>query len=246
MKNRIPLFFLISGLLMFVSCKKEYNFHMNTGKTVTLTRPVNANFTTINLNDDVNLVITQGNTYDIKLEGGKNVLSGIETSVTDSALTIRNNNKLNWLRSYDREITAYVTLPHLLYLSYESTGTVSNTDTIREDSLTVTCHGGSGYVNMVIRAGTSKLSIINGSVDMNISGFSGVNFIYNSGYGPFNCLGLKTGFLFMKNASTNDCYVNVIQHLEYEITSMGNIYFKGDPPEVSGTITGNGKLIKYP
>ncbi len=238
---------LVSLLVLLSSCKKDhfFDFAKSTGKMVTITRPVHDNFTKIYLNDDVNLVITQGSDYNIKLEGGENLLSGIETSISDSTLIIRNNNTFNWVRSYDKEITAFVTLPHLLNLQYQATSTVTNTDTIREDSLSVSSTGGSGYIDLIIRTGTSKLSIINGSVDMNIRGKTGVNFIFSGGYGPFHCLDLKSDFLFIRNSSTNDCYVNVGHHLEYEITGLGNIYYKGNPTEISGSVSGAGRLIKY-
>jgi hypothetical protein len=234
--------FLGVFLLLFSSCEKTP--FKSTGNNVTITRPANGNFTKIYLYDDVDLVITQGNNYSIKLEGGENILSGIETSIGDSTLTIRNTNTFNWLRSYDKKIIAYVTLPHLLNLEYEATSTVTNTDTIREDSLIVTSNGGSGYIDLIIKTGTSKLNIINGSVDMNIRGKTGVNFIFSGGYGPFHCLDLKSDFLFMRNAGTNDCYVNVSYHFEYEIMGLGNIYYRGNPPEISGTVSSSGKLIK--
>lgn len=234
-------------IVLLGSCKKEqiFGFAKSTGKIVTISRPIDNNFTKIFLNDDVNLIITQSNTYSIKLEGGENLLPGIVTSISDSLLTIKNINTFNWMRSYDKKITAYVTLPHIFEIDYLATSRVTNTDTIREDSLTVKASGGSGYIDLCIRTGTSKLSIISGSVDMKIQGTTGVNFIYSGGYGPFRCTDLKSGFLFMRNASTNDCYVNVIKHLEYEITSLGNIYYSGNPPEISGTVTGDGKLVKY-
>jgi hypothetical protein len=243
----ISVFILLVIAVLFPSCEKDHfwDFAKSTGDIVTVTRPVNENFTKIHLNDDVNLVITQGNTYSIRVEGGENILSGIETSISDSLLTIRNNNKFNWVRSYDKKFTAYVTMPHIIDLKYEATSTVTNTDTIREDSLTVSAVGGSGYIDLIIKTGTSKLSIIYGSVDMKISGQTGVNFIYSASYGPFHCLDLESGFVFMRNASTNDCYVNVKHHFEYEITSLGNIYYKGNPEEISGTVSGSGKLLKY-
>ena len=233
--------------MLFPSCEKDHfwDFTKSYGDVVTDTRPVNGNFTEIFLNDDVNLVITQGNAYSIKVEGGENIISGIETSIADSVLTIRNNNKFNWVRSYEKKFTAYVTMPHLLDLRYEATGTVTNTDTIREDSLSVSATGVSGYIDLVIKTGTSKLSIIYGSVDMKISGTTGVNFIYSGSYGPFHCLDLESGFIFMRSASTNDCYVNVKHQLEYEINGLGNIYYKGDPVLLTGSSTSSGKLIKY-
>ena len=165
------VFILLLIAMLFTSCEKDHfwDFAKSTGDIVTVTRPVNENFTKIYLNDDVNLVITQGNAYSIRVEGGENILSGIETSISDSLLTIRNNNRFNWVRSYDKKFTAYVTMPHIIELKYEATGTVTNTDTIREDSLTVSAVGGSGYIDLIIKTGTSKLSKIYGSDDKKIS-----------------------------------------------------------------------------
>jgi len=238
---------LIAFSLFFVSCEKDslFDFAKRTGKTVTINRPVDEKFTKIYLNDDVDLVITQGPVFNLKLEGGENLLPGIETSIADSTLTIRNSNTFNWLRSYDDKITAYVTLPHLHELLYKATSTVTNTDTIREDSLTVNSIGGSGYINLTINTGISKLYTTNGSVDMNIKGKTGLNFIFLGAYGAFHCLDLQSPFLFIRNAGTNDCYVNVSYHLEYEINGIGNIYYRGSPPEISGNVTSDGKLMKY-
>ena len=234
------------SLLLMVSCSKDqlFGFAKRAGNTVTIDRPVKNNFSKISLNDDVDLVITQGNDYSIKLTGGENLLPDVETKIADSTLTIANNNTFNWTRSYENKITAYVTLPHLFSLNYMATSTVTNADTLREDSLSVNAAGGSGYINLAVNIGTAKLSITGGSADMNISGKGGVTFMYSDGYGPFHCLDLKTDFLFMHNASSNDCYVNVRHHFEYLISGLGNIYYIGDPPEITGKSTSSGKLIK--
>ncbi len=232
--------------VVFPSCEKDhfFDFAKRTGKNVTITRSVNENFTKIILNDDVNLVITQGSTYSLMLEGGENLLPGIETTFGDSTLTIRNKNTLNWLRSYDKKITAYVTLPHLLDLHFEATSRVSNTDTIREDSLSVISIGGSGYIDLVIKTGISKLSISRGSADMTIKGSTGLNFIYSGAYGAFHCLELNAVYLYIQNKSPNDCFVNVSHHIEYNISGLGNIYYRGNPTEITGKVSSGGKLLK--
>lgn len=249
MKHRHPkttgMFLVLAFSLLLGSCEKSnfFDFAKRTGAIVTISRNVDGNFDKISVNDDVNLVITQGSTYNIRIEGGENLLSGIETSIGDSTLTIRNNNTFDWMRSYDNKFTAYVTLPHIVDLQYEATSIVSNTDTIKEDSLFVTANGGSGYINLVVNIGSSHFSINKGSVDMNISGKAGVNYMYSNGYGPFRCSGLTTGYTFITNASTNDCYINVQNYLEYKILGLGNIYYTGTPEIKATAQTGQGKLI---
>ena len=236
---------LLFSAMIFNSCKKDhfFDFLKSTGKIVTIERNVIDDFAEIRLESNINLVLTQGPFYKITMEGGENLLPGIDTEIKDSLLTFRNNNKVNWVRSYDKKITAYVTAPHFLKISYEGTGDISNNDTLREDSLFDTAFGGSGYINLCIKTRLSHLSINAGSADMNISGISDNNFIYAGNYGPFHCLDLVTQNTFMNNKGTNDCYIHVKQRLEYEINSLGNIYYKGKPPIITGTNKGQGKLI---
>jgi len=239
----IAFLLIISG-----SCEKEhmFDFLKSTGDIVTIRREVSENFAEVRLENNIDLILTQGSFYQIRLEGGENLLPGIETAISDSILTIRNKNRFNWVRSYDKRITAYVTAPHFLRIGYEGTGTLSNTDTIREDSIFVTSYAGSGYINLCIKTGLSHFSLNTGSADFNISGYSGSNFIYSGSYGLFKCLDLETNNTYMSNQGTNDCYVRVNNHLEYEIKGLGSIYYAGNPGHVSGTITGEGKLIHLP
>jgi len=93
-KKRLSFLFFVLLTFLLASCGKDsfLDFAKSTGETVTITRPNGEGFTKINLNDDVNLIISQGSSYSIKLEGGTNVLPAVETSVTDNTLTIKNNN----------------------------------------------------------------------------------------------------------------------------------------------------------
>ncbi|NVO20410.1 MAG: DUF2807 domain-containing protein [Bacteroidetes bacterium] len=232
----------------FQSCQKDhfFDFLKSTGKDITVERSITDNFSGVRLENNINLVLTQGPSYSITLEGGENLLPGIETEIKDSVLTIRNHNKFNWVRSYDRKITARVTAPHFLNIGYYSTGILSNTDTLREDSIFITSYGGSGYINLVINTKLSHLALNSGSADLNISGSSDNNFIFAGSYGPFHCKDLLTRNTFMNNKGTNDCYINVAHLLEYEINGLGNIYYYGQPSVVRGKLNGQGKLIPMP
>jgi hypothetical protein len=237
---------LLLVCLLFASCSDQHWFDItkSTGEEITVTRPVSDNFAHIKLYNDIDLVITQSKTYSIKVTGGENLLPGVETTISDSVLSIRNLNTFNWVRSYDRKITVFVSMPHLLQLNYEATGTVSNTDTIREDSLFVIATGGSGYINLTLKTGSTHYSINTGSVDIISTGITGVNYLYSSGYGRINCSDLISAYTFVSNHSSNDCFIHANYHIGYNITGLGNIYYKGTPLTIEGQATGEGKLIK--
>jgi hypothetical protein len=237
---------MLSSAFLFISCEKDhfFDFLKSTGKNLTIEREVSENFTKVKLENNIDLVLTQGPSYKITLEGGENLLPGIDTEIKDSMLTIRNNNKFNWVRSYDKKIIAYVTAPYFLQLGYEGTGTITNNDTLREDSLFINAYGGSGYITLCIKTRISHMAINYGSADINISGTSDNNFIYAGSFGPFHCLDLVTKNTYMTNKGTNDCYINVTNHLEYDIKGLGNIYYSGNPLNISGSSSGEGRLIK--
>lgn len=239
---------LVAVVIVFSSCEKD-NFFSNfksAGPVTSVERTLGPAVDHIILNDDVNLVITQGTTPVLQLEGGKNLLANIETTIDSNKLIISNINKFNWLRSYENKITAYVTLPVLSQLTYNSTGRVTTTDTIHiNDSVDIEAIGGSGYIDLVLNSAKTKLSIFKGcSVDMKVAGRSGLTFIFAAGYGPFYCENLHSDFVFMRSISTNFCRVYASSKLEYELMNIGDIIYYGNPVSLSGSITGKGKLIK--
>lgn len=239
---------LVLFLITLFSCKKEdlNGLFKSTGSNVTIERDASQPFHRIYLNDDINLVLTQGSGYRITLEGGENMLPGIVTSVDSNTLVISNTNKFNWTRSYNRKITAYVTLTDLSELTYNATSRVSCTDTIRNyDSITVLAVGGSGYIDLTVSAIKTKLAIFKGcSADMKIKGFSGESFLYTAGYGLLACDSLNSTLVFMRSLSSNNCYIRFSRRLEYELMGIGDIWYYGPSYGVAGNITGSGMLIK--
>lgn len=232
-------------LFLITSCGKDNAFDMfqSTGPIERKQREISGYFERVSLNDNINLVLTQGDSSKIEIEGGSHLLSDITTEISDSTLTIHNRNKYNWVRSYDKKITVYLQLSHISMIRYESSGNISTTDTIREDSLRVEAWGGSGTIAMSIDCGSIWLVQHYGSMDFDISGKNGVTYIYAGSYGAFHCLGLKSDITFLRSEGTNDCYVNAKDWITADIRSSGNTYYSGNPGLVSRTGSGSGNLI---
>jgi len=237
---------MMSLAILLGSCGKDniFDLFQSSGPIVKEQREITGFFNKISIYDNVNLVLTQGPTNSITVEGGRNLLSDITTEIgDDSTLTIHNNNKYNWVRSYDKEITAYLQVNQLCSIRYESSGDITTTDTLHFDSLRVEAWGGSGTIKMDIDCGTSWLIMQYGSMDYDISGKCGVTYIFANSYGPFHCLGLMSYNTFIRNSGTNDCYVNAIERIDADIRSVGSIYYSGNPPIVNASLTGTGQLI---
>lgn len=229
----------------FSSCEKNNwdDFVKSTGKIVLVSRVVTDSFATISLKDNLDLEITQGNQFSIAIEGGENLIPEIETSISGHVLTIANHNKFNWVRSYDVPLKVKVGLPHLIYLKYESTGTVTTRDTLREDSIFITCLGGSGFIKPCLYVINGHFSNNKGSADFEMTGHVGVNYVYSNSYGRFYCPGLESVYLFINHYGTNDCTFHVLHELGYTLKGPGNLYYSGKPDWVNGTATGQGKAI---
>lgn len=237
---------MISLAAFLTSCSKNNAFDLfqSSGPIVKEHRDLSGFFDKISLFNNVNLVLSQGPNTSITVEGGNNLLSGITTEISkDSTLTIRNLNKYNWVRSYDKAITVYLQINKLRKIRYESSADISTIDTIRLDSLWIEAWGGSGTITMDVNCGTLWVIQQYGSMDFIIRGKSSVTTLYAGSYGPMHCQNLTSDDTFITSDGTNDCYVNANIWIDAHINSLGNIYYTGNPGKATKTGTGSGKLI---
>ncbi len=234
-------------LALCSSCKKENlnNCFTNAGAVTTEDRTASY-FSVIDLADNVNLVLEEGDHFAVRAEAGSNLLPLLQTEISDSTLIIRNNMKCNWIRNYGHELTVYVSSPALHTVNYEGSGDITTKDTFQCDSLEINVWGGAGSFTLDMLCKKLNLQLHYGTVDFNVSGFSKTTSIYANSYGPFNCGALNSDIVFLRNSGTNDCYVHANHVLSVEITSVGNVYYSGNPWNLESHITGTGKLIKIP
>lgn len=236
--------FIAFGLLVS-ACNREQldDCYTKTGPQAIVEREVSG-FHTIELYDNVNLVVSQGNSLQLKVEGGNNILPAIKTEVNDSVLIIHNTMKCNWVRSFDREITVYATFPSFREIKYEGSGDVRTEGQLNLDSLQVNIRGGAGSFNLDLDVRNLKLAMHYGTADVRVKGTALITTIFANSFGPFYCTELISNIVYVRNSGTNNCYVYARHILEVEIPSVGDIYYSGDPYDIKMNVTGTGKLIK--
>ncbi len=233
-------------LIVFLtgSCQKTDpgDCFTSTGADITESRS-SQKFRMIVLNDNVNLVLTQGDHYAVSVHGGKNLLKKIETRIEDEKLTIENNNTCNWVRSFDREITVYATVDTLEHIQYRGSGDISSTNTLEGDSLQLSVWEGAGKVDLDVNMHRNYISFHIGTADIYYKGYCHLSYISATSFGPVHAENMFSTFTFIGNGGSNNCYIWTDYDLGASITSIGNIYYKGNPT-IHLNRTGTGELIK--
>lgn len=245
---RAQMMLTAAGVLcavFFSGCNREQldDCYTRTGPETVEVRQVE-DFQRIALYDNVNLVLVPGNQAAVEVKCGDNLLEAIKTEVTDGTLTIRNTMKCNWVRNFDREITVTATVPHLVELRYEGSGDVTTAGQLRLDSLQLSIWGGAGSFTLDVDVPVLRLAEHYGTADITVKGKALITTIFANSFGPFYCSDLISNIVYIRNNGSNQCYVHALHVLEAEITSVGDIYFTGNPYDIKSKITGSGKLIK--
>jgi len=238
-------YFLLFTLIIITSCTSEQldDCYTNTGPQVTQSRTAGS-FSSIELYDNVNLVLVPGTNPELKVEAGKNIIEAITTVIENDTLKIHNTMSCNWVRNFNKEITVYATAPELREIRYEGSGDICNQGRLTCDSLQISVWGGAGSFELDLEVTKLNLALHYGTVDFHVKGKSLITTIFANSYGPFYCNDLISNIVYIRNSGTNNCFIHAVHILEAEITSVGDINYTGNPYDVKATITGSGRLVK--
>jgi hypothetical protein len=244
--HRVFLVIMILLFINFFSCNDAdpLDCFKSTGKIERVERSI-SDFTSILLKDNVNLILRQADKNKLEVEGGSKLLPKIFTTVNDEGvLEISNENSCNWVRSYDKPLIVYLDFITLDTLEYRSIGDVTNIDTIRMDTIVVDVREGAGTIAMNVHAFKVNTNLHYGTATIVMSGISTLSFDYLVGFGKIDNSSLISSQVYLENKSSNNIYVNSVLTLEATINNIGNVYYKGNPPNILVGGTGSGKLIK--
>jgi hypothetical protein len=240
----IPLIIILAEIIL-PSCSKEGGKCVSSSGTVIMQDRHISDFDSIRVLDYVNVILSQGPVNKVSVEAGENIIGGIITELSGRELVLRNTNNCNWLRSYSNPVNVHISVNNLLKIHYESSGNISCTDTIRSGYLKIDMWGGCGIIDLKINVADGFFLQHMGTATLNLYGICNISSVYAGDYGLLQLNGLRTGYSYVTNNSSNDCYVNAKHSLEATISSIGNIYYAGDPDSIKANITGSGKLIAY-
>jgi len=244
--SHIMLLVLLPGIVLISGCAKE-----NLGDCVKSTGSIRTEFripepfNRLEVEDNINVFIYFDDSYQLEIEAGKNLIPLIETEVKNGTLYLRNNNKCNWVRSFEVPVNVHLTCPSLDYLIARGFGTIETVDTIVGTSFTAEQWEASGLVKLTVNTQQTWLKTNTGPGNFECYGITEYLYAYNSSSGIFRLENLYTNECFIWNAGVGDIHVQVGGPAEFTIDDAGDIYYTGSPHTVISHLNGSGQLIPF-
>jgi len=240
------LIILIFTIFLFNSCKRESmcDCVKSTGPTNVIYHNVK-DFNCIYLRDKMDLYLTQGPVFEVRVEAGANLQRLIKTELDGETLKVFNNNRCNWVRGYKHDIKIYITAPYFKYLRHAGLGTIKSENTITQDHISIRTEN-SGDYRLALNTGTVTCSA-HGNGDTYLSGYTdrletdytGTNYFYASNL-------TINGYAYLHSVSLGHAHIKAPENglMDIIIDKAGNVYYTGNPSTIHLTRNNKGDLIK--
>jgi hypothetical protein len=183
------------------------------------------------------VILTQGSTQKIVLEGQKNVIDNIKRDVNGGT----------WELHYDKSVRQskavkiYITLPTLRVIAVSGSGNITGTNKFTNLGNVEIVASGSGEVSLAIEAADVECAV-SGSGDVHLDGSARTIEIAVSGSGNVDAQNLKTGSCEIAISGSGDALVYCIESLDAAISGSGDIRYKGNAPKVHASVHGSGDI----
>jgi hypothetical protein len=220
--------YFILLLITFISCDKEdANDCFQTSGSIIAEAVAVADFSKIEVGQDITLVIKEGAIHEVTIETGANLINDVEAKVIGETLFLADNNDCNYFRNYGIT-TIYVTAPNITEIrsntqfEVRSDGilTFPNLELISENFTNESV--ASGNFNLQVQNEELKI-VFNNLSNLFISG-STDNFIisFPGGNARVEAADFVVKTVIISSRGSNDIIVNPQEEL------LGNIYGTGD------------------
>lgn len=245
MKSSIyTAFFAI--LILHTSCKKENmgDCFKSAGNVVSETRFLE-DFTRLEVEDGVDVFFGFGQENVAIVETGTNLIDLIDTEVLDGTLYIRNRNTCNWVRKLDTPIRVDLTCKTLDFLVSRGFGQIESTDTISQPVFAAEQWDASGTIRLLLNTEEVYLKSHTGPADFVCHGNTNILYAYNSSMGILRLEGIQANGIQIWNRGVGDIYVTTNYWGNIHIDDIGDVYYTGNPVELTIETNGPGQAIPF-
>lgn len=243
--------FFIGLVFLILSCNSDTSWDCVQAAGETISKEyVLSEFSKIRIEDDVTLYLKQGETQEIKLETGENLLGDISVTIEGETLIVKNKNSCNLVRDYG--ITkVFVTTPNITEIRNSSAYDVIGEGVLNFPQLTLVSNSSVGP-ETIRKSGDFYLNIncdqfqisANGQSVFYITGYSQkASLSFDDEMPRFEGQNLVIDELTVSQRSANKMIVNPQQSIIGKIVATGDIISHNRPPLVDVKELFTGRLI---
>ena len=197
------------------------------GMVVTEIRQLES-FDTLHINRRLEVTLIEDSVDYVSIRGGENLIPQFITEVKNGALTLKNDNRCNFVRSYKIPIQMEVHFTKLRKVISYGSSIINCPDTIHQKDLTFEFWNSSTDLNLLVD--NSQLEIIQhtGASNVFVKGRTDNLLVYSAslGFGDYDELSCKN--VYVQTLSSADCRVFADSTFYFKVNGNGNIYYKGN------------------
>lgn len=236
----------IALIFTFFSCKKSEDRRCLkvAGTETTIERDLD-DFTKIFIGPNIHVSLVQDSLDKVVITGGENLVNFISSDIVDGELQIENINKCNFLRSYKHQVFVEIHLTTLTKVYFEGTKPLVCNSVINGNNLSVIIRDGAGEVDLDVNYNNLDFTVTNGWGNFVLKGnVNKLNLnIWSNGFGDAYGLNVANDLEVVSNTA-GLLKVNADgANLKVEISSIGDVWYLGNPTDLLYTKYGAGELL---
>ncbi len=239
------LFFTLFGLVL-IACKKpeDRRCAKTAGEDAELIHLVSS-FDKLDLGANFKVVLVQDSVEKVIVRGGKNLINFIQIDVTNGTLTIVNDNKCNFLRSYKHVVEVEIHLINVINVLFKGTKDLSCSNQLNLPYLTFLIEEGAGKCDLNLNCYSLFLGSGYGWGNYKITGQT--NYLKidlrDNGFGDLYGLQVQDSATVISSSSER-MKINLDGiSARVETSSYGDIWYLGTPTFLEYYQYGEGELI---
>lgn len=244
MKRILFLSIMITAVRIFCGCQKPGC--VESAGPLTKEERILPSFSKIELDDNIDLVLIQGDSEKVEITAPRNILPNIQTNITNDVLSITNQTECRWLRNPDEKIKIKLYFKNISNFEYKGSGNVTNEDTLRLGSFWINSETGAGIIELKVNIPDLGVIILKENATMILHGYSEHCSTYTNARGVLNLSDLQAKRMYIIYSGLADTYIQVSDELDATIRYKGNVYCKGNPNIIRQDYFSSGRLIMLP
>lgn len=234
-------------ILLLLACKKAQDRRCwkSFGTETSLVVPIDS-VQKMRLNNGLTYVMHQSNERKVEIIGGENMVNLVAVENNNYHLEITNKSYCNFLRDFNKKVTVHIYYPQFTDVYAEVSDSLIFADTIRGNLLDLEMREAGGIT--VINADLNDLRIVvsAGPGSFIAKGQAKFATLKTQGEGFGDATELNVQNLFAYQNSKAPLKLNVNQtDANVLIDGAGDIFYLGEPANLTLTTNGAGNFIKY-